>query len=97
MNTPRFTTQALPPAFGSGTIGSATHNLLVKRDGIPAADTVLLLDEFTGRIVRELQSAADGSWQINNLDRNRRYSAIVDDSQLALNGAIATRLTPVIL
>lgn len=97
MSTLKFTSQALPPAFGTGVIGSATHNLLVKRDGVPAADKVLLVDEFTGRIVRELNSSADGSWQIDNLDPNRKYSAIVDDSQLALNGAIATRLVPVTL
>lgn len=88
---------------GDGLIAGIAPGLLTV-DGLPAARTIRVFDRGpagdmtalgTGAMVRQLQSAPDGTYTVSNIDRGRKYTVMAVDDEGVHNAVVADLIVPV--
>ena len=66
--------------FGGNGQFSNPPNDPITLDGLPYRTRLRVFDERSGLLVREAWSAADGTWTISYLNRNRTYLVVCYDA-----------------
>lgn len=85
-----FAPRAGCPAFrGTGYIAGT-----VTVEGVPAARPVRVYDRETGVLVAETQSAADGTYLVDNLAGGREYIVLAVDTARVHNAVVQDRIVP---
>lgn len=89
---------------GDGLIAGISPGLLTV-DGVPASRTIRVYDRGpagdstnlgTGVLVRQVQSAPDGSYLIPNLSVGRKFTVMAVDDEGIHNAVVADMIVPVI-
>ena len=62
--------------------------------GAPAALEIFIFDRASSKLVWKTESAEDGTWRVDYLNRSRLYYVVAFDPELRFNAVIRDNITP---